>query len=329
MIKLSKNSSFEKILLIVGDRIGDTIFCTPAVRLLKQSLPHVQFDALVFSQGAAQVFTHNPDIHTIHVSKNRSVNTKISQQYPLTINLIFELQKETKYFKIPQKNYLSVGKPDFTKHRALQICEFVNSILEDKIEDFNKNYLIYPQVTDKDAIWTTLKQLGVNTSDTLIGIQLGCHRVARRGWKFWNRQRHRHKKIWDIENYIALAKALYGSLPNCKLVITGAMSERYLATMFMNQVPQAIDLIGKTSVHELAALMDILKVYITHDTGSLHLACARHTPLVTLFADTATPIEFTGPFPLQPQFSIIKKEYLSDISVNDVLVEVMNKVAVV
>ncbi len=326
-IKLSKNLPYEKILLVVGDRIGDTIFSIPAVHLLKNSLPEIKFDAMVFSKAAEQVLMHNPDIHNVHVSNKAAVNYKITQQYPLTINLIYELEREKKFFKIPTNNYLSIGKQDLTKHRALQIWEFVRDLLETPLQESSQQYMLYPQEQDRQSLLAKLHDLSVTSNDILIGIQLGCHRVAQRGWKIWNAQRHRHKKVWGIENYIALANALRELVPNSKLILTGAKSESFLAKMFKKQVPWATDLIGKTSVHELAILMDLVKVYITHDTGSLHIACARQTPLVTLFANTATPVAFTGPFPIKPHYCVINKENMSDITVKEVLDAVMKKLS--
>jgi ADP-heptose:LPS heptosyltransferase len=56
-----------------------------------------------------------------------------------------------------------------------------------------------------------------------------------------------------------------------------------------------LDLAGRTSLEELAALCSRGELLITNDTGTLHVAAARGLPSVSLFFATALPWE-TGPW---------------------------------
>lgn len=58
--------------------------------------------------------------------------------------------------------------------------------------------------------------------------------------------------------------------------------------------PKAINLAGKTTIPELMALIDLCDVYITNDSGPMHIADALQTPVVALFGST-NPIK-TGPY---------------------------------
>ena len=81
-------------------------------------------------------------------------------------------------------------------------------------------------------------------------------------------------------------------------MLTGSDQESKLAKRFKHKCPTAIDLTNKTSVTELAALMSLLRVYITPDTGTLHVACATEVPLIAMFSKT-DPVR-TGPYPAHP-----------------------------
>ena len=79
------------------------------------------------------------------------------------------------------------------------------------------------------------------------------------------------------------------------MVITGSPGDRKLAGEISAaaEVP-LLNLAGRTSLAELAALLQKARLAVTTDTGPMHLACALGTPVVALFGPTA-PWR-TGPF---------------------------------
>jgi ADP-heptose:LPS heptosyltransferase len=63
-----------------------------------------------------------------------------------------------------------------------------------------------------------------------------------------------------------------------------------------------INAAGKTTLLELCALIQSCKVFLTNDTGPMHIAAALNVPLVALFGSTSP--ELTGP--LSDQAVIIR-----------------------
>lgn len=321
--QLSPENAPAKILLSTAERIGDTLFVLPTIQLFKKSLPEVQWDVLAFSPLAVKIFEGNPHIGQVHLATTPFKARQIIAEYPLTINLMSEMLK--KIGKTPKQNFYSIGLPDLTVHRTQQALDYGKSLLAAPSSEITLDYEIFPTNDHLEKVKSLLTEQQVNLEkDILIACQLGCHRVARRGWKFWSRKRHEHKKVWRIEDYAELAHRLMAYNPNIKIVLTGAPSERFLANLFLEHCSAAIDLIGKTSVHELTALLSLMKVVVTHDTGTLHLACAQQTPLVTLFGPT--PVAFTGPFPMQPQYTILQKDSMADITVTEVYQAVLTTI---
>ena len=153
------------------------------------------------------------------------------------------------------------------------------------------------------------------------GLHLGSGRTSSHGWKFWYRGRDRDARLWPQEHYIALAGLLSKVDPNLRLVLTGSRNDRFLGRRFMREVPQAINLMGATTLLDLAALMPRLDAFVTQDTGALHIACSSNVPLVGLFGPT-DPAR-TGPFPLRPWHSIIKKETTTSITPDEVAAAVV------
>jgi heptosyltransferase I len=80
------------------------------------------------------------------------------------------------------------------------------------------------------------------------------------------------------------------------VVIVGTGDDRPLAqTMKESLIGQpTLDLLGKTSLRQLAAVLDQVDRLLTNDTGPMHLAAAVGTPTVSVFTCTS-PIR-SGPF---------------------------------
>jgi len=60
--------------------------------------------------------------------------------------------------------------------------------------------------------------------------------------------------------------------PRIRFVLTGSTNERFLARQFTDAAPgEVINLVGRTSLLELAALMSSLSAFVTQDNGALHV----------------------------------------------------------
>ena len=80
----------------------------------------------------------------------------------------------------------------------------------------------------------------------------------------------------------------------CNILVFGLPSENELCGYVAQGIGAgAIDLSGKTSVLELAAMLSSCALVIANDSGGMHLATAVGTPVVAIFG--ITDPEKTGP----------------------------------
>jgi len=101
-------------------------------------------------------------------------------------------------------------------------------------------------------------------------------------------------KIWPAASWAQLADRLSRE-KNLTVVITGSPGDRALAAQIEAQMQEkAWNLAGRTSLKELAGIMQKARLAITADTGPMHLAAALGTKVVALFGPTAPGR--TGPF---------------------------------
>jgi ADP-heptose:LPS heptosyltransferase len=103
-----------------------------------------------------------------------------------------------------------------------------------------------------------------------IGIQVGGGRVV---------------KQWDPARFGVLAARLAERYP-VQIVFTGSADDRRLVAAALAHVPThvpVVDVCGQVDLPTLAALLERFAVFITGDTGPMHLAAAVATPLVAIF----------------------------------------------
>lgn len=101
---------------------------------------------------------------------------------------------------------------------------------------------------------------------------------------------------WSAENYAAAANHARQKF-NCRVILTGGTSEteaEYGNTIRRLCDPSLVNLIGKTSLKQLLAVLDIATALICPDSGPAHMATTVQTPVIGLYA-TSNP-ERTGPY---------------------------------
>jgi ADP-heptose:LPS heptosyltransferase len=107
-----------------------------------------------------------------------------------------------------------------------------------------------------------------------------------------------HRKVWPAERFAELALRLTapdGALPGAGIAILGGPGdqERSMATPVLTALPQALDLVGKLDLPEVAAVLARAAIFIGNDSGLMHLAAAASAPTLGLFGPT--PSDEYGP----------------------------------
>jgi len=301
----------KRYLFIVPGRLGDALMITPALRLLKHCQPDSQIDVLAYSELSEEVYRNNPNCGKI-LNLQSILNGNVrAEDYDLLIapHLIPDLKHLGEAFPRPM---LLAEKPNFAVHQSAQALRFIGDVFCNENYHLYYPYEIYPDEQDQSWANAVLDQ-----RYKYIGMHLGCHGINKTSKKLFSWPRKtRHRKLWPVSHYIALAKFLQESYPHHKIVLTGGPNEIPLSQKFMQEIPNAINLMGQTSVLQLAAVMQRFSVYICPDSGTMHLACAVNIPLVTLFGPTDAMR--TGPFLARHQ-KILQQKNLEELPVEDVV----------
>ena len=104
----------------------------------------------------------------------------------------------------------------------------------------------------------------------------------------------RRIKQWDLGRWREVAARLQHEF-GATLVLTGAEGDRALAQEVARGLPgEVLDLTGRLALHETLALIASLDLFLSPDTGPMHMACAVGTPSVSVFGPSDPKRYFSG-----------------------------------
>lgn len=92
-------------------------------------------------------------------------------------------------------------------------------------------------------------------------------------------------KQWPADGWITLGNRLVEAL-GCQILVTGSAQERPLVDAIASKIVGARGLAGALTTRPFACLIRAMDLFVSNDTGAMHLAFAVHTPTVALFAPT-------------------------------------------
>ncbi len=297
-ITAEKNSTVDpmRIMVIRADRIGDMILAIPMFKQLKERYPQAAITCLA-SSLSGQLIAGNPFVDTIMTydpawfdrkKGGRGFNDYIriwklikEQSFDMAIDLrgnynnFFCLMFLTGISQRVSFN-ASLGAFLLTHEVHFEPGKHETAYFMDIVKHLGGKAAAKPQpvivLTDKEekSAADFFKSHKITPRDVLIAMHPGA------GAK-------RIYKQWPQENYVELGRSLVEKY-NAKLIITGSEAEVALATGIKNRIGKnAICAAGSiTSLKDLAAVLRRCMVYISTNTGIMHLAAAVETPVIVL-----------------------------------------------
>jgi heptosyltransferase-2/heptosyltransferase-3 len=101
-------------------------------------------------------------------------------------------------------------------------------------------------------------------------------------------------KQWSIERWAAVAARLQREL-GATILVTGSAADRALAERLGQELtPKPIDLAGRLALEETLSVIAHLDLFLSPDTGPMHMACALGTPSVSVFGPSDPVRYFSG-----------------------------------
>jgi heptosyltransferase II len=301
-MKSMKHIEPKNIIIRMPNWIGDFVMATPILSDVRRAFPKASITAMC-RIGVCQLLEMDPDINEIFCfskssgfnrrDRHRDLIEKIRQgKYDLGILLTNSFSSSWWFYR-GHVSYRIGYRGNF---RSFLLTHPVNLPLQLRKQHLVKTYKMLLSVlgipisktaprlylADREiqAAKQLLKQQGMQERDILIGINPAAA--------------YGSAKCWLPERFTEVAHKL---LQNEKihLVFFGDQESAPLVKNICRTLPaRAINLAGLTSLRELASLISLCRVFLSNDSGPMHIADALGVPVVALFGSTNEIV--TGPF---------------------------------
>ena len=317
--KLNKDKS--KILIINLGGMGDVLLSQPALKALRQEFSASEISLLVtkktyelaknlsFIERVYKLDIEYGGLVPINkiITNLRTLLTLRCQNFDLAVNMrTLSSKKSTGKLKMllaiinpkVKAGRNTDGRGDFYD---IKISESYIGQKYERDYDLETAEALGAKITDKDinvpikeadqrAIEAILKQVGINAGDILIGIHPGGMPSRR----------------WPEKYFIELINCLSKKV-TAKFIITGSAREKSLARAIVsNSSGSVIDFTGALNFEQLCAIIKRCNLYISNDTGPMHIAAIVQTKLIAIIG----PGDITrfDPRNISPNASILYRQ---------------------
>lgn len=183
--------------------------------------------------------------------------------------------------KVPERS----PSPKHEVERMLDIAQALGAKIR------NKDLEIPLFTEDRNYVTEFFSQYQIRKDNLVIGINPGVFRPSRK---------------WDKKKFALVADEL-SKKRQARIIITGGKRDIKLANDISNlMITKPIIVAGKTTLKQLAVLIQKCKLFITTDSGPMHIAVAVKTPLIALFGPGS--LKKHGPYGDGKRYIVIKKE---------------------
>lgn len=289
-----QTEDIRNLLIRSTNWIGDAVMTTPAIRAIRKRFPNSHV-SLLAKPWVMPVFENSEHIDRLLIYDDKGRHKGIFGKFRLARDLkkyhfdaaillqnAFEAALITFLAKIP----LRVGYN--TDVRQLLLTHAVSCTDEIKKKHQTDYYLniirgigmkednreLYLELNQRDRLRAekTLLEQHLSLDDKIVGINPGAT--------------YGPAKQWPLDRYAHLADKIQ-AFTGGRIIIFGGPNDRNLGKKISQKMQhRPIDLSGKTSLGEAMALIERCDLFITNDSGLMHVAAALDVPLIAVFGST-------------------------------------------
>lgn len=269
----------KKVLIIRNGAIGDVVHTTGLLRAIKSAYPFIQIDYAT-SYVTAPLLKDDNDVNEVFVFEDYSYKYFLSilpkiknKNYDLIINLQPQLKFNLlcKLTGVKTVTY----KKDFSKHAVENFFEVAKKELP--AIELAPNLKLNIAEKSKQYVLQKCPEIKWKEKNVVFNMSATPNRQGRK---------------WTIDYYKQLAITLINEY-NCNILLTGSNDDKDLTLQMVDMHENIYDYAGKFTLTESAALYSMSDLFVSGDTGPLHIASACEKPVcIGLYG--AMPISRTG-----------------------------------
>jgi lipopolysaccharide heptosyltransferase II len=279
---------------------GDVVLCTGAIALLKETYPQAKITVMVRSVGR-EIMENNPLVDEVIVAEYKSKQSSLKsmlalvkeirkRKFDLSITLDGKQRSAvlvllagipvrigadhifTRLSYWRKKMFTQVISPDCDITASHQ-SEIFQSIVRQITGSKERKPLVMARVEEKNErkVQELIRELPPHERRIALCVK-GTFAL----------------KDWPPENFAGLIERLHAEYPGSAFYIVGAPGDRAYATTIISKVQSPVaNFCGRTSLVDLKALLQQTQLFVTVDTGSVHIASTTDVPIVAIYGCTS------------------------------------------
>ena len=268
-----------RILIILPNWLGDAVMSTPAIELLAKYHPNAKF-TFVGSYVSIEALKHHPLCERAIVDETKKASSRLLATY--------KLAKELGEFSlaITFRNQF---------HSSL-LLRFTNTVLCLAKSSWHSKLLLShtPKISSNQHLVKQYAQLAMINSDAFDGkvpnlkLYIAPHTFSKLTLGINAGATYGSAKRWYPEKFAQVGAAFKDKY---EIVIFGGpnevdISKEIEANLISLGVKSFTNLAGKTTIEELCSYIGGCSLFITNDSGPMHVAAAYQVPTVAIFGPT-------------------------------------------
>jgi heptosyltransferase-2 len=290
-----------KIIIFALSGIGDALMFSPALKLLRQRFPDARIELLAMFKGVAELYERNPDLDKVYFWNFLSSNPFSSLAF------IFRLRR--KQFDVSFNVYPSnrwpynlisflVGAKKRLGHdyhhvntRSLNFLNNVRVLEDDGIHNVEENRRLVELIGVDAAPELPPLQVMLNETDESAAVEwLQRNNLARGALIGYHTgsalfKNHIHKR-WGAEKFAQLGELLV-TREHATVLLFGGPEEYPLNEGIVGMMGGGGIVVKVPTLMTSVAIMKRCSLFVTNDSGLMHIAAGLQLPMVAIFAYTS------------------------------------------
>lgn len=271
------------------DRIGDVLLSTPAIKALRKSFPDSHI-AVMVRPYARDIVLGNPYVDEVIVYDKYGAQRSFYKTVKFALNLrkrnfdlavilhptnrahwiafLAGIKRRVGYdrktgFLLTDR--IEHKKQEGRKHELEYTLDVIRSM---GVEPEDRDLFMPVRKDSEMYVDEFLANHGVSGQDRLVALHPGASCPS---------------KLWPVERFTRIADELIKEFKIKIVVIAGPDDIDIAQELIRKMNCPYIDATGKTTVSQLASLLRRCCLFISNDSGPVHIACALEVPVIAIF----------------------------------------------
>jgi len=294
MLKEIRSDKIEHILIRGTNWIGDVVMCLPAIAAVRKTFPHSKISVLVKPWVAELLYVcpdidevilfQSPGIHDGIAGKLRLARELKGKSFDMAILLqnAIEAAILARLAGIPiRAGYNSDGRGFLLTHSVQrtkeirlvhQIDYYLEMLTTLGFESAGRGVNLTLTNEYSTVSKEILNRHGIGEGETIVGIGPGAT--------------YGPAKRWFPERFAVVADRLMEDF-SVKVILFGSSDDRHSADQVQQSSKNSlINLAGETNLKEAISLIAGCNLFISNDSGLMHIAGALGIPTIAIFGST-------------------------------------------